>query len=84
MARTYLNEGLGTYNGKDSVRKCYTAARARNFRIFGITNGGHCFSGERALNFYQSFEESTKCNDKGTGGNGAYDVYLIAGKSRKT
>ena len=83
-AQINLNEPLGTFKGKYRVRKCYTAARERNFGIFGITKGGRCFSGEHALDFYQRFEKSTKCNRKGTGGNGAYDVYLIAGKSRKT
>ena len=62
--------------------KCALAAFNRGFEVFGIEDGGQCFTGPHAHKTYAVHGASDRCRAGGYGGEWAIDVYKITGRSR--
>ena len=63
---------------KTAIEKCaYTAIRY-GYAVFGVQNGGQCFSGPRAHRTYAKYGRSNRCRN-GKGGPWANDVYRVIG-----
>ena len=64
---------------KDSIEKCYEAAKAKGYQYFAVQNGGWCASSANAESTYKKYGSSGACRN-GKGGGWANDVYMIEGK----
>ena len=60
--------------------KCAVTAFNRGFEVFGIKDGGQCFTGPHARKTYAAHGVSHECRG-GYGGGSAIDVYKITGWS---
>merc|ERR1712212_315594 len=59
----------GKYSTRDdAIEKCAECANSKGFEIFAISRNGECLSSENAMGNYVLHGPSTKCNNKGTGG----------------
>ena len=51
---------------KTPVQKCYQAAKALNFKVFAVQDGGQCMSSATALKSYKNYGKSEACvSEKG-------------------
>ena len=66
-------------NRKNVFLKCARAAYRRRFKVFGLQNGGQCFSGPEAHETYAKYGSSSSCHD-GLGVSWRNEVYRIKGK----
>ncbi|XP_047129194.1 uncharacterized protein LOC100207237 isoform X3 [Hydra vulgaris] len=62
-------------NRADAIKKCYTAAKQRNFAYFAVQDGGWCAAGSGIA--YKKYGSSGDCRADGKGGPWANDVYII-------
>lgn len=46
---------------EDPLQKCAEAALSKGFRVFGLENGGQCFSGINGENRYNIYGKSDQC-----------------------
>ena len=58
------------------VLECFRLARDYGYRVFAVQYEVQCFGGADN-NAYKKYGESTSCNEKGTGGEWANQVYRI-------
>ncbi|KXJ27731.1 hypothetical protein AC249_AIPGENE16919 [Exaiptasia diaphana] len=65
------------YFHKNAVNSCFRAALAKDWRFFGIQNGGECWSGPNVIATFSKHGAGTKCHN-GLGGVWNTDVYRIA------
>ena len=65
---------------KDPISKCYLVAKSKGFKVFGLQDGGQCFTSNTASETFDKYNESKLCSN-GLGGPMANDVYLIISKS---
>ena len=71
----------GSYKARrDSVEKCYRAAKKRGFRIFAVQDGGWCASSATAGKTFNKYGKSSACKSDGKGGRWANQVYYITGE----
>ena len=61
-----------------AIDLCYKAAKARDYHIFALQNGGWCAGMEGSIR-YQKYGKSSNCKN-GRGGLWANDVYQVGGK----
>ena len=62
-------------NRADAIKKCYTAAKQRNFAYFAVQDGGWCAAGSGIA--CKKYGSSGDCRADGKGGPWANDVYII-------
>ena len=75
----------GNYQArKDSIEKCYKAAKKRGFQIFAVQNGGWCASSATAGQTFNKYGKSAACKSDGKGGPWANQVYYITGELKAT
>lgn len=71
----------GSYQTRrDSIEKCYKAAKKRGFHIFAVQNGGWCASSATAGKTFNKYGKSSACKSDGKGGPWANQVYYIKGE----
>ena len=70
--------GLAVITGSNHISECLKLAKDRGFELFSLQHGNQCFGGYGGAN-YTKYGKSIKCNDLGTGGNWANQVYRIQG-----
>lgn len=66
---------------RDAVMRCFLLAARRGYRIFGVQDGGECFSGPMAHRTFNRYGRSNRCRN-GKGGPWANDVYIIIRRSK--
>jgi len=69
---------LPEYHGHHSSKGCAQVAHNKGYKVFGLQNGGECWTGTAAYGSYDMYGESTNCKN-GKGGICANDVYSIVG-----
>ena len=74
-----LLDGSYKYRRRPFI-KCAVTAFNRGFEVFGIKDGGQCFTGPHAHKTYDLHEADHRCRG-GYGGVSAIDVYKITGRS---
>ena len=71
----------GSYKARrDSIEKCYKAAKTRGFHIFAVQDGGWCASSATAGKTFNKYGKSSACKSDGKGGPWANQVYYIRGE----
>ena len=71
----------GSYKARrDSIEKCYRAAKKRGFQIFAVQDGGWCASSATAFKTFNKYGKSSACKSDGKGGPWANQVYYITGE----
>ncbi|EDO47787.1 predicted protein [Nematostella vectensis] len=71
---------LGSNGNKaDLINWCYGKAKQRGFKVFGVQNGGECWSGSNAHLTYNKYGPKTSGCQDGLGGGWGNDVYIIRG-----
>lgn len=80
-AKSIMPDMLGNLiNEKYAVSECALLALANDYIVFGMKNGGECWSGHHVEKTFHLDGKSSQCK-KGLGGINAYDVYALpAGK----
>ena len=61
---------------KQAVDKCAKVARNRGFLVFGVRDGGQCFSNKQAERNYENHGTIDDCTN-GEGGPLGFDVYQL-------
>ena len=61
---------------QNPITKCATATKAYGYKIFGVQNGGQCFSEKHADPSYKTYGPSVNCRF-GVGGKLSNDVYQL-------
>ena len=64
----------------DAIEKCYKCAKLAGNKYFALHDSGACMTSSTAKDTYQKHGASDECNDEGTGGPSANEVYEIVGK----
>ena len=71
----------GNYQARrNSIEKCYQAAKKRGFLLFAVQDGGWCASSGLAAKTFNKYGKSSACKWDGEGGPLANQVYYIKGK----
>ena len=64
------------------VMGCFEKANSSGLMVFGVQNGGECWTSRDAENTYMKYGSSEVCSD-GTGGKMANSVYMITSELLK-
>ena len=67
------------WNRQNAIKKCYKAAKKRNFHVFAVQHGGWCASSFFAADTFDRYGNSSACGAEGKGGELANQVYVIKG-----
>ena len=59
------------------LESCYLAVYDLGYEVFGVQNGGECWTTEHGKDTYDKYGESSVCHD-GLGGKWANSVYQIS------
>ena len=75
-----IPEVLGVWRlESNATQRCAQAAKRAGYLVFGVQDGGECWSGPLAQETYKKYGASTRCVG-GTGWAWAQDVYRIVSK----
>ena len=66
----------------DAIAKCYKCAKLAGNKYFALHDSGACMTSSTAKDTYQKHAASDECNDEGTGGPSANEVYEIVGECK--
>ncbi|XP_020626858.1 uncharacterized protein LOC110064194 [Orbicella faveolata] len=73
-----LDGGVFFYRSRqNAIVKCAVAARRRGFPAFALQDGGWCAASANVLETFNKYGKSSDCNNKGTGGPFANNVYVF-------
>ncbi|XP_035692632.1 macrophage mannose receptor 1-like [Branchiostoma floridae] len=61
----------------NAIEKCYRVVKSRGFQVFGVQDGGQCWSSAPGGEAYKKHGPSTACAEDGKGGSWANEVYRI-------
>ncbi|XP_077863237.1 uncharacterized protein LOC102805255 [Saccoglossus kowalevskii] len=68
----------GAYASRENpIEKCSQVASDLGYKVFAVQNGGWCASSATAIDRYNMYGTSTKCNKDGKGGAYANEVYIF-------
>ena len=65
------------YKGNLGVQGCYKEAKSAGYTVFGVQNGGQCYTTATAYDTYSRHGYGSGCSSSGTGGVWTSEVYKI-------
>ena len=79
QSRAFPERLSGKLDPPEVITKCMQLARAKGYDLFALQSGGECWGGPDS---YMKYGSSTVCNNAGTGGSSANQVYRIEGRTQ--
>ena len=74
-SRRALRFRLGTFRGRNAIRRCFMKAVRKGLRVFSLQNGSQCWA-DRKVRRYKMYGRSRRCR-KWRGGPWSNSVYRI-------